>query len=72
MENIYSTIRDIYSNINSVLSANGRINGKVKLDTKVVFKVLYKLYIKQLSIIINSSLIRIQCNIIKGTKKVII
>ena len=70
MENIYSTIRDIYSNINSVLSANRQINGKVKLDTKAVFKALYKPYTEQLDITISSSLVRIQCNTIRRTRNI--
>ena len=40
--NLYSRIRDLYSNVNGILSIDGRINKEIKLDTRIVSKVLRK------------------------------
>ena len=39
--NLYSGIRNLYSNVNSILSIDGRIDRKTKLNTRVVSKILY-------------------------------
>ena len=39
--NLYSGTRNLYSNVNSILSINGRIDRKAKLDTRIVSKILY-------------------------------
>jgi hypothetical protein len=36
-----SRTRNLSSYINSILFTDGQINGKIKLDTKAVFKTLY-------------------------------
>jgi len=41
LRGILSEIRSSRSNLNSVLSADGRIDRKVKLDTRTVSKALY-------------------------------
>jgi hypothetical protein len=64
LKNLYSRVRNLSSYINSILSTNGRINKKIKLDTKAVSKALYQLYIKQLGIVIASYIIYIQYNAI--------
>jgi len=40
---ILSRIRGSRSNVNSILSANRRLNRKTKLDTRIVSKALYQL-----------------------------
>ena len=44
--NIYSIIKGINSNINSLLLIDRRTNKKVKLDTRIVSKILCELYIE--------------------------
>jgi len=44
----------LYSNLYSILSADGQIDRKTKLDTRIVSKALYQLYIEQLGIVITS------------------
>ena len=39
--NLYSSIRDLYSYVNSLLSIDRQINREVKLDTGIVSKILY-------------------------------
>jgi len=70
--NIYSTIRGINSNVNSLLFIDGWINREIKLDTRIVFEILCKLYIKELGSTIGSGLIYIQYNTIKTTRNVTI
>ena len=38
---IFSGIRGLRSNINSILSIDRQLNRKIKLDAKIVFKILY-------------------------------
>ena len=40
--NLYSRIRNLYSNVNSILPIDRWINGETKLDTRIVSKALYK------------------------------
>ena len=43
---VYSRIRDLSSYINSILFTDRRINKKVKLNTRTVFKALCQSYIE--------------------------
>ena len=39
--NLRSGIRNLYSNVNSILSIDGRIDRKTKLNIRIVSKILY-------------------------------
>ena len=41
IQTLYNRIMDLSSYINNILFIDGQINKKIKLDTKIVFKVLY-------------------------------
>ena len=41
LESIFSGIRGLRSNINSMLSIDRQIDKNIKLDTRIVFKALY-------------------------------
>jgi hypothetical protein len=70
--NLYSRTRNLSSYINSILSTDGWINGKIKLDIGVVFKALYQLYIEQLGIAITNYTVYIQYNAIERNRYITI
>jgi hypothetical protein len=70
--NVYSTIRDIYSNINSILPINRWLNRETKLDIRIVFITLYELYIEQLGGIIINNIVYIKYNTIRRTRNITI
>ena len=72
LEDIYSEIKDPSGYVNSVLSTNRRIDKKIELNTRTVFKALYQSYIKQLGIAIINYTVCIQCYTIKRIRNITI
>ena len=70
MGSIYSKIKNINSDINSILFINRQANKTTKPDIEIIFMTLYKPHTEQLGIVIISYIVCIQCNTIRRNQDI--